>query len=619
MRKITLDIVTDAKVDGHIATRWHGSKSLPGGAAFRVWAPFASSVFVAGSFNGWDASSLPLSSEGNGYWSRDVNGAGVDDEYKFVIVNRDDGKVRWKNDPYARSLTNSTGNSIIAATDYVWRCAGYSTPAWNELVIYELHVGSFLFDPSTRSGRGNFETVIGKLDYLAELGINAIQLMPSDEFPGDVSWGYNPAFIFAIEESYGGPNGLRRLVDAAHLRGIAIIYDVVYNHFGPFDLDLWQFDGWSEGGFGGIYFYNDWPRRNTPWGDTRPDYGRPEVRQYIRDNALRWLEQRECDGLRWDATGWIRNVRGQNNDPAGDIADGWALMRRINAEIHARQPWKISIAEDMQDNEWLTRGTDLGGAGFSAQWAAGFMHALRNALIEPDDARRDMDALARLIEQRFNGDAFQRVLYTESHDEVAQSAGQARVPELIWPAHAESFYSQKRSTLGAALIFTAPGIPMIFMGQELLAGGSWSDARELDWSNAQRFAGIRTLYRDLIRLRRDWYGCTRGLKGHNVHVYHVNRRDKVIAFHRLDRSGPRDDVIVLLNFANIGYDAYRIGVPREGRWRVRFNSDWQGYSGTFGNFASDDVNTFACGQDGLVACAGVGLGPYTAIILSQDD
>jgi glycosidase len=129
----------------------------------------------------------------------------------------------------------------------------------------------------------------------------------------------------AIEESYGGPNGFRRLVDAAHARGLAVIFDVVYNHLGPDDLDLWQFDGWSLTGRqdeGGIYFYNDW-RGETPWGKTRPDYGRGEVRQYLRDNALRWLEERQCDGLRWDATGWIRNVWGSNNNPGTDIADGW--------------------------------------------------------------------------------------------------------------------------------------------------------------------------------------------------------------------------------------------------------------------------------------------------------
>jgi 1,4-alpha-glucan branching enzyme len=599
-----------------------GALPYAGGVAFRVWAPFASAISVAGSFNGWSVDSAPLASEGNGYWSVDVPGAQVDDQYKFVIRNPNLADQLWKNDPYARSMTNSVGNGIVADPDYVWQSTGYSTPPWNELVIYELHVGSFQFDPASPNRRGNFDTVIGKLDYLQDLGINAIEVMAADEFPGDISWGYNPAFIFSIEQSYGGPNGFRRLVDAAHARGIAVIFDVVYNHLGPADLDLWKFDGWSPtgaAGEGGIYFYNDW-RKKTPWGDTRPDYGRGEVRQYIRDNALRWLEQRYCDGLRWDATGWIRNVWGSNNDPGSDIPDGWGMMQRINAEIRARQPWKITVAEDMQDNEWITKDIGAGGAGFGAQWGAGFMHATRSAVIAGDDAWRSMYSLRDAIIQRYNTNAFQRVLYTESHDEVAQAAGQARVPELIWPGSADSFFAQKRSTLGAALVFTAPGIPMIFMGQEFLEWGSWSDARELDWSKTTRFAGIRNLYRDLIRLRRNWYDNTRGLKGHQINVHHVNDSDKLVAFHRWDRGGPRDDVVVVLNFANRSYPAYRIGLPRTGLWRVRFNGDWRGYSTAFTDQPSYDLWAMPDGNNDAMPCGGdVSIGPYTALILSQDE
>src|SRR5712671_599878 len=596
-----------------------GALLFAGGASFRVWAPFATNVCVAGSFNGWSMTANPLTHEENGYWSTDVSGAKLDDQYKFVLTSPFSNKPMWKNDPYARAMTNSVGNSIIAETDYAWATAGFSTPPWNELVIYELHVATFRFDPGNRNGRGTFDTVARNLDYLVELGVNAIQLLPADEFPTDISWGYNPAAIFAIEESYGGPNGLRRLVDAAQARGLSVIFDVVYNHLGPDDLDLWQFDGWNENGQGGIYFYNDW-RNHTPWGDTRPDYGRGEVRQYIRDNALRWLEQRYCDGLRWDATGWIRNVYGSNNDPGSDIPDGWGMMRWINSEIRARQPWKITIAEDMQDNEWITRDIGAGGAGFGAQWGAGFMHTVRSTVIARDDSARNMYALRDVIAQRYNANAFERVLYTESHDEVAQSAGQARVPELIWPGSADSFFAQKRSTLGATVIFTAPGIPMIFMGQEFLEWGSWSDARELDWSKAARFAGIRNLYRDLIRLRRNWYDNTSGLKGHQVNVHHVNDGDKLVAFHRWDRGGPRDDVVVILNFANRSYPAYRVGLPRAGLWRVRFNGDWRGYSTGFTDQPSYDLWAMSGSNNDAMPFGGdVSIGPYTALILSQDE
>jgi 1,4-alpha-glucan branching enzyme len=235
--------------------------------ADRVWAPFASSVCVAGSFNGWSVDSTPLTPEGNSSWSVDVPGVQVKDQYKFVLRNPAIATPLWKNDP-SRSMTNSAGNSIVADPDYVWQSRGYAMPPWNELVIYELHVGSFLFDRRNATRRGNFDTVISKLDYLQDLGINAVQVMAADEFPGDVSWGYNPAQIFAIEASYGSPNGFRRLVDAAHARGIEIIFDVVYNHLGPSDLDMWKFDGCSPNGRddeGGIYFYNDW-RKHTPWG-----------------------------------------------------------------------------------------------------------------------------------------------------------------------------------------------------------------------------------------------------------------------------------------------------------------------------------------------------------------
>jgi 1,4-alpha-glucan branching enzyme len=594
-----------------------GAMPYAGGVAFRVWAPFASSVSVAGTFNAWSPTAALLGQEGGGYWSTDVAGADVGEQYKFVLTTRLQPAALWKNDPYARSLTNSVGNSIVVDPDYALQTRGYSTPPWNELVIYELHVGSFHFDPKSGNGRGNFDSVIAKLGYLRALGVNAIQLLPSDEFPGDISWGYNPAHIFAIEQSYGGPHALRRLVDAAHDHGIAVIYDVVYNHLGPSDLDLWQFDGWSTNGGGGIYFYNDW-RRQTPWGDTRPDYGREEVRQYIRANALCWLEQFHCDGLRWDATGWIRNVWGSNDDRGADIGDGWSLMQWINAEIRARQAWKITIAEDMQDNASITRAVDAGGAGFGAQWGAGFMHTVRTTIIVRDDASRNMFALRDFIGQRYNADAFGRVLYTESHDEVAQSAGQARVPELIWPGNADSYFSQKRSMLGAALVFTVPGVPMIFMGQEFLESGAWSDARELDWSKSDRFEGIRMFYRDLIRLRRNWFDTTRGLKAQNVNVYHVNDTDKVLAFHRWDRGGPRDDVIVVVNFANRAYDSYRVGLPSGGLWRVRFNGDWRGYSSAFPGHRSDDFWALPHGCDDMPWSGDTGIGPYTALIFSQD-
>lgn len=749
-----------------------GAVPYAGGTTFRVWAPNATAVTVGGSFNAWSATATPLFSEGNGYWSADVAGVGEGAEYKYVITN---GTANWKNDPRARALTSSVGNSIVRgdtfdwsvygstvtlftdnfdsgvwnaawsrtgtgtwriqfsttykaagtrgvtfdsttsnsyetsqltlpingsthgalsltykvrnvgeevhAEDGVWitnnsvtwtkvdtypaissvwstrvvnlttaaAAAGYvpganfkvrfqqrdnyplstdgmaiddvtvtgklkspawSTPAWNQMVIYEMHIGTF--NDTAGGVPGTFTTAISRLDQLQALGVNAVKVMPIGEFAGDFSWGYNPAYPFAVEGAYGGMNGFKSFVNEAHARGIAVILDVVHNHYGPSDLDMWRFDGWYQNNLGGIYFYNDY-RSSTPWGDTRPDYGRGEVRQYIRDHALTWLNEYRCDGLRWDST---VNIRNTNNGVGSDIGDGWWVMQLANNDIDGSQSWKISIAEDLQNNEWLTKTTGAGGAGFDSQWDAGFVHPIRSAVIAGSDSSRNMYSVRDAIVHVYNGSATQRVIYTESHDEVAN--GHSRVAEEIWPGNAGSWASKKRSTLGAGLAMTSPGIPMIFQGQEVLEDGWFADTDPVDWTKLTTYAGIQTMYRDMIRLRRNWYDTTRGLRGNNVNVHHINDTNKVIAFHRWENGGVRDDVVVVANFANTSYASYNLGFPRAGTWRVRFNSDWNGYSGDFGNTSSYDTTAVSGTKDGMGYNANVGIGPYTVIILSQD-
>lgn len=598
-----------------------GAITYTGGVAFRVWVPFVSSVAVAGEFNNWSDVANQLEHEGNGYWSVDVPGAEIDQQYKYVI--RDGSNILWKNDPYARDVTSSVGNSIIADSTFNWMHTSFSMPAWNELVIYEMHVGTFNNDIDP--GFGSFRSIKAKLGELQALGINAIEVMPSAEFPEDFSWGYNLAHPFAIESAFGLPKDFKDFVQTAHQHGIAVILDVVYNHFGPNDLDLWRFTNWSENGKGGIYFYNDW-RSKTPWGDTRPDYGRGEVRQYLRDNVLMWLEECQVDGLRFDATAYITNVYGKNNDPGSDIPDGWSLLQWINNEIGVRQPWKITIAEDLRDNEWITKDTGTGGAGFDAQWDPKFFVPVREAIVTPNDQDRNMHAVRDAIYHRFGTNAFERVIYTESHDEVAKSLNLAerpdkhRISEDIWRGNADSWFSRKRSTLGAALVFTTPGIPMIFQGQEFLEWGSWDANVALDWSKKDKFNGIWNLYQSLIRLRRNWYNNTRGLRGQHVNVYHVNNNDKVIAFHRWDDGGFGDDVVIVINMADRSYNSYNIGFPKSGTWYVRFNSDWNGFSADFGNHLGYDATAGRAtwgDTDGLPFSGNVGIGPYSTLILSQ--
>jgi 1,4-alpha-glucan branching enzyme len=579
------------------------------GVVFRVWAPSARAVHVSGSFNGWSETAAPMERGHGDVWCADISGAKAGDEYKFLI--HAEGEILSRIDPYARAVTSSVGNAIVVAPQSVED--DFERPAWNALVIYEMHIGTF--NRSDAGTPGTFEDATARLGHLSRLGVNAVQIMPAAEFAGDISWGYNPAHIFAVDSGYGGPEGLCAFVREAHRRGIAVILDVVYNHFGPSDLDLWRFDGWGENDKGGIYFYNDW-RSETPWGQTRPDYGREQVRQFIRDNALFWLGEYGIDGLRFDMTLYIRNVRGDEEDPGDAIADGWSLLQWVNSEIADAFPGRITIAEDLRNKAEITAAPDNGGAGFGAQWDSEFVHPIRKMLIQPDDAGRHMGTVAHALNHHYNGDAFQRVVYTESHDEVAN--GKARIPHEIAPDDPGHWAAQKRSTLGAALMLTAPGIPMLFQGQEFLQGEWFQDTVPLDWDQSKEFRGIVRLYRDLIRLRLNHDGVTKGLLGRGVAVHRIDEAQKLVAYRRWDEGGPADDVVVVANFAHEAREPYRIGFPSAGVWRLRLNTDGSGYSRDFQGLGSGDVEAVERECDGLAFSAEIVIGGYSALVYSQD-
>ncbi|MDF1617569.1 alpha-amylase family glycosyl hydrolase [Petrocella sp. FN5] len=589
-----------------------GSTPIEKGYRFTVWAPNADAVFVVGDFNKWEKTENQMRENENGWWSIDIPEAKLGDEYRYRIVNENNEYLRI--DPYAHQVTNSVGNAIIVKSERTEKEIMFMPPKLNEMIIYELHIGTF-GKQGTEPGQGDLEGAIKRLAYLKELGINAVEIMPLAEFAGGYSWGYNPSHIFAVESNYGVPQNFREFVNEAHKLGIAVIVDVVYNHFGPSDLDLWQFDGWHENEKGGIYFYNDW-RSTTPWGETRPDYGRNEVREYICDNALMWFQEYDVDGLRWDMTAFIRNVYGHNKDSQSDLPEGWSLMQWINEEIRKYNPHSFTIAEDLQNNAYLTKSQNDGGAGFSSQWAAPFVHAIRTALIGADDAHRDMDAIRNAILHRYHLNAFERVIYTESHDEVAN--GKARIPEEVDPGNASSWAAKKKSTLGAVLIFTTPGIPMIFQGQEFLEDDWFHDQDPIDWTKKEQFTGILQLYKDLIKLRLNCGGQTKGLTGQEVDVYHINQDDKIIAWHRWDLGGPLDSVVVVANFSSHVYENYLIDLPAVGKWIVRLNSDGKNYDKDFGGIGHHIIQSKANEKDDFLSQANIDIAPYSAIILSQE-
>ncbi len=597
-----------------------GAVLQDGGCVFRVFAPFADRVVVGGDFFhsgnleplAWDEVALERDRPDGSSWSVFIQGVRADSLYKFRIRNDglgpgSKGGEAWHHDPLARDAVSFAGNSVVVDRSFDWSGDSFQMPGWNELVIYELHIGTFNRDLG--QAVGTFEQAVGKLDYLAGLGVNAIEVMPSFDFATSTSMGYNTALPYAVDNAYGRTSSLKTFIKAAHQRGMAVILDVVYSHWGPEGLDqtLGRFDGFFLPGKQGIYFYQD-DRSLTDFGE-RPDYGRGEVRTYIRDNAMTLLDEFRVDGLRLDSTVNIRRGR------TGDIPDGFTLLRYIGEEKRRASPWKLLIAEDLQNDDVITRDALLGGMGLDSQWDAGFLGRVRDMLFAPTDDARSAASIAEAVAKTYNGSApFARVIYTESHD---QADGQ-RITDRVAPGDAEGWLARKLSSLGGALTFTSAGIPMLFMGQEFLEFRTWNDGTQftLDFGRIGRFPGHVALWRRLIELRRNFDDNTRGLRGSNTNVYFASEADGVLAYHRWDQGGPGDDVVVVVNLKNRVYPSYNIGFPRGGTWYLRFNSDFRGFGPDFGDVGYD-TTAGGGGNQGMPTDGNVGLGPYSVCIYSQ--
>jgi 1,4-alpha-glucan branching enzyme len=547
-----------------VTTSWGGyplgATPVAGGSGvvFRVWGPDAAAATVAGSFNGWSTGQSPLKNV-QGFWEGMVPAARAGDPYKLVF----EGSI-WRTDPRARRQENSIGNSLVAnPSAYLWGDGTFRMPGIADLIIYELHVGSF-------SGEGDGvlhsparfrDAADAHLTHLSELGINAVELMPVAEFAGDRSWGYNPTFQYAPESAYGAPDDLKYLVDRCHQRGMAVLIDVVYNHMGPGDLsgNLLEYDGKE------IYFYptgNGY--RETPWGP-RPDYGRVEVREFLRDNAHYWLEEFHADGLRVDATDFIK-VNG----------DGWRLLRELGQTVQAARPGSIVIAEQLPNDPAVTRPIAAGGAGLDAQWHDAFHDNLRAAVKAAAFGDPDFGALAAAI-NHFAYPATQLVNYIESHDEAAN---QGRVCVAADPANHASPWAYGRSKFAAGLVLFTAGIPMLLQGQEFLEDRPFGDSEDkrIQWKYRTEHSDFLLFMKDAVALRRSHPGF-RATAAQDL--FHVNDGANVLAFHRWDGA---DDLVVVASLSNQDFADYGLSFPRAGDWYELLNSDSSAYGGgDFGN------------------------------------
>ncbi len=571
--------------------RYMGATPVKGGVEFRVWAPNATAAFVVG-----EVGRHELAKEDGGTFAARVDGAHAGQRYRFALKT-EDGREIERLDPRGRAI-DGDASVIVDPRTYAWKTGAFTPPSRERAIVYELHVGTFA---------GGFKGAIDKLEALADLGVNVIELMPVNAFGGRNGWGYNPQGYYAPHAPYGTPDDLRALVDAAHARGIAVILDVVYNHYdGWKDAPLRCFDGHCPEGTYGVYFFEDDAYKTTPWGP-RPAFAKKEVSDFLVDNVFSWMTEYRVDGFRQDSVSNIRGIDGK-----GTVPGGVELLRRSNEVAEQVLPSSLLVAEDLKGQASITRARKDGGFGFDTQWDGFFEWAVTSAVVAGDDASRDVAKVAEALAASYDGDPFARLLYVETHDTAGNDG--ARLPVRIDAADPSSLAARKRATLAAGVLFTTPGVPMVFMGQEMLESEKFSSPPPaLDWSKAKTNAGVLSFYRDAIKARRE----VAALAGKGIQVTHVNasQNDRVVVYRRWSKPG--DDVMVVANFGGRRYTRYDVGLPAGGAWKARFDSDDVRYGADYGATSPTAVGVMSAPRDGLPFTGAVALGPYSIVLLTR--
>lgn len=530
-----------------------------GGAVFKVWAPTRVSALVRGEFNAWGTTN-PLTKVGEYFIGR-VNGVADRAQYKYFFNNS-----TWNTDAQARSI-NASASSNAHVEDpfrFTWTSDSFRSPDAESLVVYQLHVGTFSGrnDPlGSPSFPGGYRAVADRVQHLVELGVNAVQICPVTEFPGDLSAGYNPQSQWAPEWKYGTPDDFKYMVDRLHARGIAVILDIVWNHFSTNDNFMWNYDGSQT--------YFDSPQVDTPWG-AQADFDKVAVRDYFANSALHWMEDYRLDGFRMDATGYM---------DMGQPVSGWQLMQRLNDEMDRRYGDRISVAEQLPNDAAISASTAGGGAGFDAQYHQQFRDAVRNALNDAAFGNPSMSAVRNALLGSGATISGRRAWnYFQLHDEAwPSSGGQRYVKNIDTSAPYDDLYAKGRMKLGMGLLLTAPGVPVFLQGDEWLEDTDFgTDAvNRIDWSKKTTYRGIFDYHQRLIMLRRTLAPLRASAP---VLVYKVDDTNNVLAFRRTAPNG--DPIVVVAFFGNTPLTNVRIGVPESGAWLELANSQDPAYMGT---------------------------------------
>ncbi len=556
------------------------------GTAFAVWAPGARAVSVVGDFNGWDGRLNPMRALGaSGIWELFVPGISDGTAYKYAIRGAD-GVQRLKADPYAfRTEAPPQTSSIVHEPRHEWGDEAWlerrraASPHAEPMSIYEVHLGSWRQNVLEDGRPLSYLELADELAaYVNDLGFTHVELLPVMEHPFGGSWGYQVTGFFAPTARFGSPDDFRAFVDRLHREGIGVLLDWVPAHFPRDEWALARFDGTA------LYEHAD-PRRGAhpDWGTLVFNYGRHEVRNFLLASALYWLRECHADGLRVDAVAsmlyldysrregeWVPNAFGGRED-----LEAVAFLKELNTVMHAAEPGVVSAAEESTAWPGVSRPTYLGGLGFGFKWNLGWMHdTLDYFQREPVHRRFHHHQLTFSLMYAFS----ENFILPLSHDEVVHGKGSllSKLPGDRWQqlANLRTLY---------AYMWAHPGKKLLFMGGELAQEREWSHDRSLDWHllESAEHQGVQQLVRDLNHRYRAAPALWEvdfdpaGFRWIEPNDASAN----VIAFARF-ASDAEQVLVCVCNLSPLPRSAYRLGLPRPGRWVEAINTDSTYYGGS---------------------------------------
>ena len=568
--------------------------------SFVFGAPYATTVSVE--IEGKDGPPIPLAIQPHGYWQITLNDVPPGSRYWYVL-----NEQTRRPDPASRFQPDGVHgpSEVVDPQSFSWNDQNWQGISLEQLIIYELHTGTF-------TGDGTFDAMMAKLPYLRDqVGVTAIELMPVAQFSGTRNWGYDGTYLFAPQNSYGGPEGLKRLIDACHTHGIAVILDVVYNHLGPEGNYINDF---------GPFFTNAY---RTPWGDAinYDGAGSDAVRHFIISNALYWAREFHVDGLRLDAVHSIFDFSAKH------------ILQEIGEAIHAEgaqsgKPIYVIAESDLNDSRIITP-ISKGGYGLDAQWSDDFHHALHCVLTKESSGYYEdfgqFKDLATALKDRFvyagryssfrgrrHGNSSkhcspsQFVVYAQNHDQIGNRAMGDRQSSLL------PFDMLKVSN---AIVLLSPYLPLLFMGEEYgettpflyfidhsdphlieaVRQGRKREFSPLDESQVPDPAHIQTFtrsqlqpqletnpqqqahlqwYRSLINLRKSVPALGTAAKGDRIQAW-PDAKNQSLVIHRTSHQGSKALIIISLNSNPVHITLKR----PQGLWRAELDSGTQEFGG----------------------------------------